>query len=237
MASRGVVRLTSDGMVPRPTSSGSAPLLAETHARWRDRTGDVVLERYVDVTSRTSEDVLRYAYMNSFYQTGLRNLLDRAVLAHAVPERNARHGLSREQPAKLVRRDANGVSQPDLARDAAPLEAECHHVVGRLSLDRWAGLILGGDRIFPRLEELKDTVELLGNIRSCLRLLPRRRSDEVEQMCGLFELPRTGEGQERAPRRGRRVPGHVRRHWPEAGIDCLPAREFLQVRTSPLRSG
>jgi Mg2+-importing ATPase len=53
-----------------------------------DKTGTltqdrVVLERYVDVTGRPSEDVLRYAYMNSFYQTGLRNLLDRAVLAHS----------------------------------------------------------------------------------------------------------------------------------------------------------
>jgi len=52
-----------------------------------DKTGTltqdhIVLERYVDVTDRTSEDVLRYAYMNSFYQTGLRNLLDRAILAH-----------------------------------------------------------------------------------------------------------------------------------------------------------
>jgi Mg2+-importing ATPase len=52
-----------------------------------DKTGTltqdhVVLERYVDVTNRVSEDVLRYAYMNSFYQTGLRNLLDRAILAH-----------------------------------------------------------------------------------------------------------------------------------------------------------
>jgi Mg2+-importing ATPase len=52
-----------------------------------DKTGTltqdhVVLERYVDVTNRTSEDVLRYAYMNSYYQTGLRNLLDRAILAH-----------------------------------------------------------------------------------------------------------------------------------------------------------
>ena len=52
-----------------------------------DKTGTltqdrVVLERYVDVTNRESEDVLRYAYMNSYYQTGLRNLLDRAVLAH-----------------------------------------------------------------------------------------------------------------------------------------------------------
>ncbi len=62
-----------------------------------DKTGTltqdhVVLERYVDVTSRQSEDVLRYAYMNSFYQTGLRNLLDRAILAHTDldVERNCR---------------------------------------------------------------------------------------------------------------------------------------------------
>ncbi len=52
-----------------------------------DKTGtltqdNIVLERYVDVTNRTSEDVLRYAYMNSYYQTGLRNLLDKAILAH-----------------------------------------------------------------------------------------------------------------------------------------------------------
>ena len=52
-----------------------------------DKTGTltqdhVVLERYVDVTNRQSDDVLRYAYMNSFYQTGLRNLLDRAILSH-----------------------------------------------------------------------------------------------------------------------------------------------------------
>ena len=52
-----------------------------------DKTGtltqdNIVLERYVDVTNRQSEDVLRYAYMNSYYQTGLRNLLDKAILNH-----------------------------------------------------------------------------------------------------------------------------------------------------------
>ena len=40
-----------------------------------------MLEKHVDVTNRTSEDVLRYAYMNSYYQTGLRNLLDRSILS------------------------------------------------------------------------------------------------------------------------------------------------------------
>ena len=52
-----------------------------------DKTGTltqdrVILEKHVDVTSRDSDDVLRYAYMNSYYQTGLRNLLDRSVLSH-----------------------------------------------------------------------------------------------------------------------------------------------------------
>jgi len=52
-----------------------------------DKTGTltqdkIVLERHVDVTNRESDDVLRYAYMNSYYQTGLRNLLDQAILAH-----------------------------------------------------------------------------------------------------------------------------------------------------------
>jgi len=53
-----------------------------------DKTGTltqdkIVLERHVDVTNRDSDDVLRYAYMNSYYQTGLRNLLDKAILAHS----------------------------------------------------------------------------------------------------------------------------------------------------------
>jgi P-type Mg2+ transporter len=52
-----------------------------------DKTGTltqdrVVLEKNVDVTNRQSDDVLRYAYLNSYYQTGLRNLLDRAILEH-----------------------------------------------------------------------------------------------------------------------------------------------------------
>ena len=53
-----------------------------------DKTGTltqdrVILEKAVDVTNRDSEDVLRYAYMNSYFQTGLRNLLDRSVLSHS----------------------------------------------------------------------------------------------------------------------------------------------------------
>ena len=56
-----------------------------------DKTGTltqdrVILEEHVDVTNRNSDDVLRYAYMNSYYQTGLHNLLDRSILQHTELE-------------------------------------------------------------------------------------------------------------------------------------------------------
>lgn len=52
-----------------------------------DKTGtltqdSVILERHVDVTGQTDPLVLEYAYLNSHYQSGLRNLLDVAVLQH-----------------------------------------------------------------------------------------------------------------------------------------------------------
>jgi len=52
-----------------------------------DKTGTltldkIVLEKHCDVVRKEDTDVLRCAYMNSFYQTGLKNLLDRAILKH-----------------------------------------------------------------------------------------------------------------------------------------------------------
>ncbi len=52
-----------------------------------DKTGTltqdkIVLERYLDVDGRDSERVLRHAYFNSFFQTGLKNLMDKAILSH-----------------------------------------------------------------------------------------------------------------------------------------------------------
>lgn len=52
-----------------------------------DKTGTltqdrVVLEHHVDIIGNKSEEVLNYAYLNSYFQTGLKNLLDRAVIEH-----------------------------------------------------------------------------------------------------------------------------------------------------------
>ena len=52
-----------------------------------DKTGTltqdkIALERQTDVFGHPSEEVLKFAFLNSHYQTGLKNLLDRAVLEH-----------------------------------------------------------------------------------------------------------------------------------------------------------
>lgn len=52
-----------------------------------DKTGTltqdrIILERYVDVDGQPSDRVLELAYLNSYYQSGLKNLLDVAVLKY-----------------------------------------------------------------------------------------------------------------------------------------------------------
>lgn len=44
--------------------------------------GRIVLEKHMDVNGRQSERVLQYGYMNSYYHTGLKNLMDEAILDH-----------------------------------------------------------------------------------------------------------------------------------------------------------
>ena len=52
-----------------------------------DKTGTltidkIVLERHLNVLGEEDEEVLQWAYLNSYHQTGLKNLLDVAVLEH-----------------------------------------------------------------------------------------------------------------------------------------------------------
>jgi Mg2+-importing ATPase len=56
-----------------------------------DKTGTltedrVVMEKHRNIRGEVDLRVLEYAYLNSYYQTGLKNLLDRAVLAHGELE-------------------------------------------------------------------------------------------------------------------------------------------------------
>jgi Mg2+-importing ATPase len=52
-----------------------------------DKTGtltqdQIILKRHLDINGNESELVLQYAYLNSHFQSGLKNLLDKAILSH-----------------------------------------------------------------------------------------------------------------------------------------------------------
>ena len=52
-----------------------------------DKTGTltmdrIILEKHCDVVLKEDEEVLTLAYLNSHFQTGLKNLMDRAILQH-----------------------------------------------------------------------------------------------------------------------------------------------------------
>lgn len=78
-----------------------------------DKTGTltedrIVLERHIDVTGHSSSTTLRYATANAHFQTGLRNLLDKAILDEAGAEKMdqiiGEYSLIDEMPFDFVRR-------------------------------------------------------------------------------------------------------------------------------------
>ncbi|NMC65196.1 MAG: magnesium-translocating P-type ATPase [Acidobacteria bacterium] len=74
-----------------------------------DKTGTltqdrVVLEKHVDILGNTSEDVMNYAYLNSYFETGLKNLIDRAILEHEELEVGENCRLVDELPFDFERR-------------------------------------------------------------------------------------------------------------------------------------
>ncbi len=83
---RGSIRLSRHKVIVKQVSAiqnlGAIDILCtdKTGTLTEDR---VVLERHIDLEGRDSPDVLRLAYINSYFQTGLRNLLDDAVLEFA----------------------------------------------------------------------------------------------------------------------------------------------------------
>jgi Mg2+-importing ATPase len=90
-----------------------------------DKTGTltqdkIVLEMHLDIYGEENEEVLEFAFLNSFYQTGLKNLLDVAILKHIEVQESLKleHNFRKidEIPFDFVRR-----------RMSVVVEEENHH--------------------------------------------------------------------------------------------------------------
>jgi len=90
-----------------------------------DKTGTltqdrVVLEKHLDVLGNESHQVLRLAFLNSYHQTGLKNLLDVAVIDHAEMDREEEQLMKYpkidEIPFDFIRRRMSVIVQNGLGR-------------------------------------------------------------------------------------------------------------------------
>jgi len=130
-----------------------------------DKTGTltqdkIFLERHIDPCGEDTDTVLEFAYLNSFYQTGLKNLLDVAILEHA--ELNQRLGVVTnyrkvdEIPFDFERRRMSVIVS----------EREDHHeLICKGALDEVLAVctrVRRGDAVVPL------TPELLGEIRAAI---------------------------------------------------------------------
>ncbi len=119
-----------------------------------DKTGTltqdrVVLEKHVDITGHVSRDVLNYAYLNSYYQTGLRNLIDRAVVEHSDLDVEGQCGLVDELPFDFQRRRMSVVVdyEGDHVLICKGAVEEIHACCNRYQI---------GDEVYPLIDMIRD---------------------------------------------------------------------------------
>ncbi|MBO7709848.1 MAG: magnesium-translocating P-type ATPase [Lachnospiraceae bacterium] len=70
---------------------GAIQTFGEMDVFCTDKTGtltqdEIVLEKYMDVLGREDKRILRHAFLNSYFQTGLKNLMDVAIISRAEKE-------------------------------------------------------------------------------------------------------------------------------------------------------
>jgi Mg2+-importing ATPase len=111
--SRGSQAMAANGVIVRRLASienfGSMDVLCT------DKTGTLTegvvrLDGALDLDGQPSDEVLRYAYLNAHFQTGLANPLDEAIQAHAQPDVTDVHKLD-EVPYDFVRKRLSVVVQ------------------------------------------------------------------------------------------------------------------------------
>ncbi len=133
-----------------------------------DKTGTltmdkIVIEHHCDVVRREDDDVLRLAYINSYYQTGLKNLLDRAILRHGklvVKQYQKIDEVPFDFSRKLMSVVVGEINQHRLIVKGAP--EEIYKRCTRFELDGEVLELDDGNLILPELKKEYDNLSAEG---------------------------------------------------------------------------
>ena len=96
--------------------------------------GKIVLEKHLDAHGDPSEKVLQYGYLNSYHHTGLKNLLDEAILDHEELEERLKakdkYRKIDEIPFDFVRRRMSVVVEDDTGLNTLICKGAVEEVLG-----------------------------------------------------------------------------------------------------------
>ena len=132
-----------------------------------DKTGTltmdhVILEKHCDVVLKESDLVLSLAYMNSYFQTGLKNVLDRAILLHAEAHAEIpKHTKVDEIPFDFQRRVMSVVVRTPDGQDRLICKGAPEEVFPRCLQFELDGELLPMDHLL--IDELKEEYEQLSS--------------------------------------------------------------------------
>ena len=126
-----------------------------------DKTGTltedrIILEYSLDVVGNEDKRVLRHGFLNSYFQTGLRNLLDEAIINHAedveMSELRERYHKVDEIPFDFLRRRMSVVVEDDTGKRQMITKGAIEEMLTVSSFVEYQG------RIEPLTAELEQTV-------------------------------------------------------------------------------
>ena len=125
--------------------------------------GRVILEKHIDVEGRDSKEVLLYAYINSYHQTGLRNIMDMSVMEHGKEE-NLEPGMREytkvdEVPWDFMRRRMSVVVDSEGKRRLLICKGAVEEML-KIS----TRVDLGGKSIAPKAEDQSKLRELVKSL-------------------------------------------------------------------------
>lgn len=132
-----------------------------------DKTGTltmdhVILEKHCDVVLKEDDGVLALAYMNSHFQTGLKNILDRAILLHTETHTHAlipQYAKVDEIPFDFQRKIMSVVVRTPEGKDRIISKGAPEEIFPRCKEFELEGKKFGMDNLL--IQELKDEYEQL----------------------------------------------------------------------------
>ncbi|MFW5647621.1 MAG: magnesium-translocating P-type ATPase [Candidatus Alkaliphilus sp. MAG34] len=126
-----------------------------------DKTGTltldkIIVEKHLDVHGNENDRVLRHAYLNSYHQTGFRNLMDRAILKHGnkkgFAELKHRYTKVDEIPFDFARRRMSVVLQSEGDKRQLVTKGAIEEILSICSLVEYDG------EVTELTEEIKEEV-------------------------------------------------------------------------------